>query len=242
MSLPLIAIPARRGSSLFDAALAARRALCQVEARGAEATEVEMAAARQRVLAQLASVASCIEAMAETGMLHANLDVMHTMQTRACQEGLNGEWLAETVVTRVPPRPLIAVTWPPELCTTVMTASVILNVVARDHPAELIEYRHLAALVLDRWAEPGAALATRLADEWVRSGTRCGDERCGDEPDSSPWRRAVHLLHSSLRDGARDCHPPEQVEVGSVHALDFARRTLQWIGFSASSLGEAGDT
>ena len=83
MPLPLVAIPPPKRHSLFDAALEARRALCVLEAPGAAPSECEMGAARHRVLTQLASVAQCLEAMAETGLLHTGLDAQRTMQTSA---------------------------------------------------------------------------------------------------------------------------------------------------------------
>ena len=172
MPLPLVAIPPPKRHSLFDAALEARRALCVLEAPGAAPSECEMGAARHRVLTQLASVAQCLEAMAETGLLHTNLNSQRTMQTSAHQAEPDGEWTAETVVTRVPPRPMITAKWSPELCRAAMLGSVVLDVVARDHRRELVEYRELAAVLADAWPAPDAWLAERFVDEWEHWGAR----------------------------------------------------------------------
>lgn len=242
MSLPLVAVPTRHRSSLFDSAIEARRDLCVLEAPGTSPSLNEVVTARQRVLAQLSSVSSCIETMAEMGLLHTGLDVRHTMSTRAHQVEREGVWVAETIVTRVPPRPLIAARWTPEFCSAVMTASVVLNVVACDHRRELVEYRQLATVLFDAWPEIDARLETHFVDEWLRSDDQddnlSGTPRNGVASGPSPWGKAVRLVHNALRDGARGCHPPVQVEAGAIHALDFARRTLQWVNVSASSLDE----
>ena len=240
MPLPLVAIPPPKRRSLFDAALEARRALAVLEAPGAVPSECEMGAARHRVLTQLASVAQCLEAMAETGLLHTGLDAQHTMQTSAYQPEPDGEWVAETIVTRVPPRPMIAARWSPELCRAAMLGSVVLNVVARDHRRELVEYRELATVLADAWPQPDAPLTGHFADEWRRDaeGEPWPGSTCDSPVDASPWGRAVHHVHWQLSHQARDCRPPPEVATGAIHALDFARRTLQWVGSSPESLGE----
>ena len=238
MQLPLVAIPPPRRSTLFDAALEARRSLCVLEAPHAAPTEYEIAIARQRVLTQLSSVAQCIQAMAETGLLHTGLDARHTMQTSVYQPEPYGEWAAETIVTRVPPRALISAKWSPDLCSAVMTACVVMNVVARDHRRELVEYRQLARIIAEAWPQAGTALGKRFAAEWERSREQGGRT---EQAEASPWVQAVQRVHQTMCAQARDCQPPAAVETGAIHALDFARRTLQWIGSSAESLGEEGE-
>ena len=103
-----------------------------------------MGAARHRVLAQLASVAECVQGMAATGLLHTDLDAGRTLQTSARQPERDGEWTAETIVTRLPPKAMITAQWSPELCQTVMSAAVVMSVVERDYRSELVEYRELA--------------------------------------------------------------------------------------------------
>lgn len=236
MPLPLVAIPPPKRHSLFDAALEARRALCVLEAPGAAPSECEMGAARHRVLTQLASVAQCLEAMAETGLLHTNLNSQRTMQTSAHQAEPDGEWTAETVVTRVPPRPMITAKWSPELCRAAMLGSVVLDVVARDHRRELVEYRELAAVLADAWPAPDAWLAERFVDEWEH--WERGLDYHSEPVAAGPWGKAVYQVHAQLTARACDCSPPPEVAAGAIHALDFARRTLQWVGSSAESLGE----
>lgn len=240
MPLPLVAIPSPKRRSLFDAALEARRALCVLEAPGAAPSEIETSAARHRVLVQLASVAQCLEEMAETGLLHTGLNSQRTMQTSAHQSESDGEWTAETIVTRVPSRPMIAAKWSTELCRAAMLGSVVLDVVSRDHRRELVEYRELAAVLVDAWPNPDPRLAERFVDEWEHweHWERGLDYRCSGPVDASPWGKAVHQVHAQLTARACDCFPPPEVAAGAIHALDFARRTLQWAVSSPESLGE----
>ena len=186
-----------------------------------------MGAARHRVLAQLTSVAECVQGMAATGLLHTRL-YAHTLQTSARQHERDGEWVAETIVTCLPPKPMMAAKWSPELCAAAMHAAVVMSVVALDHRAELVEYRELAAVVAASWPAEDAALARRFEAEWARP------YGCNQPVDRSPWGVAVHQVHRELRQRARELHPPDAVETGAIHAFDFARRTLQWIGGGAS--------
>lgn len=231
MPLPLVAIPPPRRASLFDAALEARRALCALEAPGAAPSEAEVGAARHRVLAQLASVAECVQGMAATGLLHTDLDAGRTLQTSARQPERDGEWTAETIVTRLPPKAMITAQWSPELCQTVMSAAVVMSVVERDYRSELVEYRELAAMLASSWPEVEPALRARFGAEWARNSEReDGAASPWDPVDASPWGRAVHQVHAQLMARAYGCHAPPEVRAGAIHALDLARRTLQWIG------------
>lgn len=190
-----------------------------------------MDAARQRVLAQLTSVAECVQGMAATGLLHTRL-YAHTLQTSARQHERDGEWVAETIVTCLPPKQMMDARWSPELCAAAMHAAVVMSVVVLDHRAELVEYRELAAVLAVSWPTVDAALARRFEFEW---GTPYG---CNQPVDRSPWGVAVHHVHRRLRQLGRECHPPDSVEVGAIHVFDFARRTLQWVGSRTDPLVE----
>ena len=236
MPLPLVAIPPPKRTTLFDAALDARRALCALEAPGAAPTEAEMAAARHRVLAQLESVAECVHGMASTGLLHTGLDARVSLQTSARQPEPDGNWVAETVVTRLPPKPMITAQWSPELCAAAMNAAVVLSVVARDYRSELVEFRELAAMLASTWPEVDDALTERFEAEWAQAWK--GSLAASTPVDASPWGRAVHEVHRQLWARSRECSPPAEVTAAATHALDLARRTLQWLGDDVAVLVE----
>lgn len=222
MSLPLVALRSNR--SVGESALEARRALNALEAPGAQPTDEEMLLARQRIVAQLSSVAECVHGMASTGLMHTGLDARATMQTSARRLAQDGEWTADTVVTRLPPAHMNNAQWSSELCAAAMSASVVMGVLAGDVRSELIEYRELASMLASDWPELDDSLRERFERVWQRGAT---SDTSGD---TSPGGRAVFAVHANLVRQARRVRVPDEIVDQSAHALDLARRTLQWLG------------
>ncbi len=237
--LPLVPLPPpanERPQSLYDASIAARRAVREIEATG---RGYELDGVQSRVLAQLQGVAECVGQMATKGLLHTELDAFSTLQTHTRLHA--GQWVSSTTCTRVPPRVLTNVRLSPELCNAAMLGLVVFSIASRDFKDELVEYRELAAMLADDWPELDGELAGRLGREW-------GQRRPGNDLrmplrplDESPFGRAAHHISNSVARAARAASPPEEVERASVHALDYARRTLAWLGESVVEVPESLD-
>ena len=234
--LPLVVLPApanERPEPLYYASIKARRAVREIEATG---RGYELDGVQSRVLVQLQGVAECVGRMAASGLLHTELNAATTLQTHTRLHA--GQWVSATTCTRVPPRVLTNVRLSPELCNAAMLGLVVFSIASDDPWGELVEYRELAAMLAGDWPELDGELAGRLGREWGQRRTG-GDLRMPLRPmDESPFGRAAHHISNSVARAARSASPPHELELASVHALDYARRTLAWLGESVVEVAE----
>lgn len=218
---PLLVTRSPRHSTLLQASLEARREFALIDAT-AEDADVELAKGAMRIMAQLHGLAECVGNMAATGLLH--LDVSATT-LRTSTRFDHDSWISQTTMSTVPSPTLSGAKMDPALCNTVMNALVALSIVAVDRDAELPEYTEMAAMLASDWPETmDAQFEGLMRAAWeTRSDARSPVREY-------PMGRLAHATSQRLCAAALAARAPPSLEEGAGHALEYARRTLHWIG------------
>jgi hypothetical protein len=211
--LPLIGVH-QSHPSFFEAALEARRAIASAT------TDASLNDAASRMVVQLHGLGECIANMAETGLVHVDITASG-LQTQTRQ--VDGQWVSQTRVLRLPPRMCSEVKLPPNICNAVMQSLVILNALELDTQRELVEIREMAAMVASDWpglddSAAGKALEASMRAAWRNAPT--------DSPTDST-NRLARALTERLRGAVRAIGTGDAVEGDGIDtALEYARRTL----------------
>lgn len=95
-----------------------------------------------RIVAQLEALASCVSTVAETGLLHYEIDC-EGLQMRTTWRRVGG-WDCKCNVTRIPTRIEQSARFHPDICHSVMSTIVCMSVLASDTEHELVEFEGLA--------------------------------------------------------------------------------------------------
>lgn len=213
-NLPLLAVRKQSHPSFFLATLEARRSLDDAT------TDAAVADAGSRMMVQLHGLAECLNGMADTGLLNLGVSAS-TLQTNT--RFIDGLWVSQTCVARAPPPACSAVRLPRELCASVMQALVILDAINEDPRGELVEFRTMAAMVVEEWPDkdtpgPLEVFTGHMRDAWT--------QRDAGSP-SSPLARLARATTERLRGAARAVGVEE---TGAPDALEYTRRALAHLG------------